>query len=108
VSGDAASNQQLGNRWFVESSVGIIWSKTHVDSLNVPGMGVLGTRWSRELRPERLVDCQGRQNRGSIRQPATGYKAAKSSNREPFTAFAEQKPRRRRSQPQHRLEVKMA
>jgi opacity protein-like surface antigen len=43
VSGDVAYNQQLGNTWFVEPSAGIIWSRTHVDSLNVPGTGVLGT-----------------------------------------------------------------
>jgi opacity protein-like surface antigen len=43
VSGDVAYNQQLGNNWFVEPSAGIIWSRTHVDSLNVPGTGVLGT-----------------------------------------------------------------
>jgi opacity protein-like surface antigen len=42
VSGDVAYNQQLGNKWFVEPSAGIIWSRTHVDSLNVPGTGVLG------------------------------------------------------------------
>jgi opacity protein-like surface antigen len=43
VSGDLAYNQQFGNQWFVEPSAGIIWSRTHVDSLNVPGTGVLGT-----------------------------------------------------------------
>jgi opacity protein-like surface antigen len=42
VSGDVAYNQRLGNGWFVEPSAGIIWSRTHVDSLNVPGTGVLG------------------------------------------------------------------
>lgn len=43
VSGNVAYNQQLGDKWFVEPSAGIIWSRTHVDSLNVPGTGVLGT-----------------------------------------------------------------
>jgi opacity protein-like surface antigen len=43
VSGDVAYNQQLGNKWFVEPSAGIVWSRTHVDPLNVPGTGVLGT-----------------------------------------------------------------
>src|SRR5215471_7316189 len=42
VSGDVAYNQQLGNTWFVEPSAGIIWSRTQVDSLNVPGTAVLG------------------------------------------------------------------
>ena len=43
VSGNVAYNQQLGNNWFVEPSAGINWSTTHVDALNVPGTGVLGT-----------------------------------------------------------------
>jgi opacity protein-like surface antigen len=43
VSGNIAYNQQLGDNWFIEPSAGIIWSRTNVDSLNVPGTGVLGT-----------------------------------------------------------------
>src|SRR5215471_5119168 len=43
LTGNVAYNQNLGNNWFVEPSAGIIWSKTHVDALNVPGTGVLGT-----------------------------------------------------------------
>jgi opacity protein-like surface antigen len=43
VSGNVAYNQQVGDKWFVEPSAGIIWSRTYVDSLNVPGTGVLGT-----------------------------------------------------------------
>jgi outer membrane autotransporter protein len=43
LTGNVAYNQNLGNNWFVEPSAGIIWSRTHVDPLNVPGTGVLGT-----------------------------------------------------------------
>jgi opacity protein-like surface antigen len=43
LTGNVAYNQNLGNHWFVEPSAGIIWSKTHVDPLNVPGTGVLQT-----------------------------------------------------------------
>jgi len=43
LTGNVAYNQRLGNNWFVEPSAGVIWSKTHVDSLNVPGTGVLKT-----------------------------------------------------------------
>jgi len=43
VTGNVAYNQNLGNQWFIEPSAGIIWSRTHVDQLNVPGTGVLGT-----------------------------------------------------------------
>lgn len=43
LNGNVAYNQPLANNWFIEPSVGIIWSKTHVDSVNVPGTGVLGT-----------------------------------------------------------------
>ena len=41
--GNVAYNQNLGNQWFVEPSAGIIWSRTRVDALNVPGTGILGT-----------------------------------------------------------------
>src|SRR5215471_19369495 len=43
LTGNVAYNQNLGNNWFIEPSAGIIWSRTHVDPLNVPGTGVLGT-----------------------------------------------------------------
>jgi opacity protein-like surface antigen len=43
LTGNVAYNQDLGNHWFVEPSAGIIWSRTHVDELNVPGTGILGT-----------------------------------------------------------------
>jgi len=41
VTGNVAYNRRLGNDWFIEPSAGIIWSTTRVDSLNVPGTGVL-------------------------------------------------------------------
>jgi opacity protein-like surface antigen len=43
VTGNVAYNQNLGNQWFIEPSAGIIWSRTHVDQLNVPGTAILGT-----------------------------------------------------------------
>jgi opacity protein-like surface antigen len=43
VTGNVAYNQPLGNQWFIEPSAGIIWSRTNVDQLNVPGTGVTGT-----------------------------------------------------------------
>jgi opacity protein-like surface antigen len=43
LTGNVAYNQTLGSNWFIEPSAGIIWSRTHVDPLNVPGTGVLGT-----------------------------------------------------------------
>jgi opacity protein-like surface antigen len=43
LTGNVAYNQTLGNQWFVEPSAGITWSRTHVDPLNVPGTGILGT-----------------------------------------------------------------
>ena len=43
VTGNVAYNQNLGNHWFIEPSAGIIWSRTHVDPVNVPGTGVTGT-----------------------------------------------------------------
>jgi opacity protein-like surface antigen len=42
LTANVAYNQKLANNWFVEPSAGIIWSRTHVDPLNVPGTGVLG------------------------------------------------------------------
>src|SRR5262245_18414982 len=35
-------NHNLGNQWFVEPSAGIIWSRTQVDNMNVPGTIVTG------------------------------------------------------------------
>jgi outer membrane autotransporter protein len=35
-------NYNLGNQWFVEPSAGIIWSRTQVDQMNVPGTFVTG------------------------------------------------------------------
>jgi opacity protein-like surface antigen len=43
LTGNVAYRQKLDNDWFVEPSAGIVWSRTHADSLNVPGTGVLGT-----------------------------------------------------------------
>jgi opacity protein-like surface antigen len=37
LTGNVAYNQSLGNQWFIEPSAGIIWSRTTVDPLNVPG-----------------------------------------------------------------------
>jgi opacity protein-like surface antigen len=41
LTGNVAYNQKLANQWFIEPSAGIVWSRTDVDSLNVPGTGVL-------------------------------------------------------------------
>jgi outer membrane autotransporter protein len=43
LSGNVAYNKSLGNNWVIQPSAGIIWSRTHVDPLNVPGTGILGT-----------------------------------------------------------------
>jgi opacity protein-like surface antigen len=43
LSGNVAYNQNLGSEWFIEPSAGIVWSRTRVDPLNVPGTGILGT-----------------------------------------------------------------
>jgi opacity protein-like surface antigen len=40
--GNVAYNRSLGNNWFIEPSAGIIWSKTSIDPLNVPGTLVFG------------------------------------------------------------------
>jgi opacity protein-like surface antigen len=37
LTGNVAYNQKLGNQWFVEPSAGVVWSRTQVDPLNVPG-----------------------------------------------------------------------
>ena len=42
LTGNVAYNYNLGNRWFVEPSAGIIWSRTQVDQMNVPGTIVTG------------------------------------------------------------------
>jgi opacity protein-like surface antigen len=43
LTGNVAYNQNLGGQWFIEPSAGIIWSRTRVDALNVPGTGIGGT-----------------------------------------------------------------
>jgi opacity protein-like surface antigen len=40
--GNVAYNQPVGGNWFVEPSAGIVWSKTRVDPLNIPGTGIVG------------------------------------------------------------------
>jgi len=39
---NVAYYQTLGNNWFIEPSAGIVWSRTRVDSVSVPGTIVLG------------------------------------------------------------------
>jgi Autotransporter beta-domain len=46
LTGNVAYNQELGNHWFVAPSAGIVWSRTHVDPLNVPAAGVVGTSFA--------------------------------------------------------------
>jgi opacity protein-like surface antigen len=43
LTGNVAYNQNLASHWFIEPSAGIVWSRTRVDPLNVPGTGILGT-----------------------------------------------------------------
>ncbi len=43
LTGNVAYNQKLSNHWFVEPSAGIVWSRTRVDPLNVPAIGIVGT-----------------------------------------------------------------
>lgn len=43
LTANVAYNQSLVDNWFIEPSAGVIWSRTHVDPLNVPGTGILGT-----------------------------------------------------------------
>jgi opacity protein-like surface antigen len=43
LTGNIAYYQELANKWFVEPSAGIVWSRTHVDKLNVTGTGITGT-----------------------------------------------------------------
>jgi opacity protein-like surface antigen len=43
LTGNVAYNQNLGNHWFIEPSAGVIWSRTSIDALNVPGTGIGGT-----------------------------------------------------------------
>jgi len=42
VTGNVGYNYNLGNQWFVEPSAGFIWSRTQVDTMNVPGTLVYG------------------------------------------------------------------
>jgi hypothetical protein len=42
VTGNIGYNHNLGNQWFVEPSAGFIWSRTQVDTMNVPGTLVYG------------------------------------------------------------------
>jgi opacity protein-like surface antigen len=42
VTGNIGYNHNIGNQWFVEPSAGVIWSRTQVDSMNVPGTLVYG------------------------------------------------------------------
>jgi opacity protein-like surface antigen len=42
VNGNIGYNYNLGNQWFVEPSAGIVWSRTQVDTMNVPGTMVYG------------------------------------------------------------------
>src|SRR5262245_19166889 len=42
VTGNIGYNYNLGNQWFVEPSVGLVWSRTQVDTMNVPGTLVYG------------------------------------------------------------------
>jgi hypothetical protein len=43
LTGNVAYNHNLGGHWFIEPSAGIVWSRTRVDPLSVPGTGILGT-----------------------------------------------------------------
>jgi opacity protein-like surface antigen len=43
LTGNVGYNQDLGNHWFIEPSAGIVWSKTSVDPVNVPGTMVSGS-----------------------------------------------------------------
>src|SRR5215475_7135925 len=43
LTANVAYNQNLGNGWFIEPSAGVIWSRTNIDALNVPGTGIGGT-----------------------------------------------------------------
>ena len=42
MTGNVGYNYNLGNQWFVEPSAGFIWSRTQVDTMNVPGTLVYG------------------------------------------------------------------
>ena len=42
LTGDVGYNLNLGNNWFIEPTTGIIWSRTQVDPVNVPGTVVYG------------------------------------------------------------------
>jgi opacity protein-like surface antigen len=42
LTGNVDYNLNLGNNWFIEPTAGIIWSRTQVDPVNVPGTAVYG------------------------------------------------------------------
>jgi len=42
LTGNVGYNRDLGNHWFIEPSAGVIWSRTAVDPVNVPGTMVTG------------------------------------------------------------------
>jgi opacity protein-like surface antigen len=43
LTANVAYHRQLDNYWLIEPSAGIVWSRTHVDTLNAPGTAVLQT-----------------------------------------------------------------
>jgi opacity protein-like surface antigen len=43
LTGNVAYNHNLGSQWFIEPSAGVVWSRTRVDPLSVPGTGITGT-----------------------------------------------------------------
>src|SRR5215468_1339935 len=43
LTANVAYYQNFGRNWFIEPSAGIVWSRTRVDALNVPGTGIVGT-----------------------------------------------------------------
>src|SRR5882757_6490791 len=43
LTGNVAYNHDLGGHWFIEPSAGVVWSRTRVDPLSVPGTGIAGT-----------------------------------------------------------------
>jgi len=74
LSGNVAYNQKLSNYWFVEPSAGIVWSRTHVDPLNVPGTGVCGTSLAPGCVPPRVLtvnDIESTLGRLSVRVGTT-------------------------------------
>ena len=43
LTGNVAYNHDLGGHWFIEPSAGVVWSRTRVDPVSVPGTGIAGT-----------------------------------------------------------------